>query len=96
METALRVMSFRSAFWGGLAALGILGLGSWALDHGLFQPNILERGQVSVNNGATRVTARTRLLTFGNRSFWQVEVSPGDWRECGHDCAKVLRSSLVQ
>jgi hypothetical protein len=47
-----------------------------------------------VNTGSSRVTARTRLLAVGKRSLWQVEVSPGDWRDCGHDCGKVLRSAL--
>jgi len=94
MQSALRITSFRSALWGGLAVLAILGLASWAFDHGLFQPNIIERGQVSVNTGSSRVTARTRLLAIGKRSLWQVEVSSGDWRDCGHDCGKVLRSAL--
>ena len=96
MQRGLRIASLKSALWGGLGVLAILGLASWAFDHGLFQPNVIERGQVSVKDGSRRLTASTRLLAIGKRSLWQVEVSPGDWRDCGHDCGKVLRSALAE
>lgn len=96
MQSRLEPSSSRTAtLWGGAALVALLGLGWWALNHGLFDPNVIERGQVSVTNGVSRVTARTRALNFANRSFWQVEVAPGDWRECGHDCAKVLRGAVA-
>ena len=96
MRKGLRVTSFRSALWGGLGVFAILALASWAFEHGLYQPSVIQRGQVSVKDGGSRVTARTRLLAMGRRSLWQVEVSPGDWRDCGNDCEQVLRRALAE
>lgn len=96
MRKGLRVTSFRSALWGGLGVLAILALASGAFEHGVYQPSVIQRGQVSVKDGSSRVTARTRLLAVGRRSLWQVGVSPGDWRDCGNDCEQALRRALAE
>jgi hypothetical protein len=96
MRKGLRITSFKSALWGGLGVLAILALASWAFEHGLYQPSIIQRGQVSVKDGPGRITARTRLLSFRQRSLWQFEVSPGDWRDCGNDCEQALLRALAK
>ncbi len=96
MRKDLRFTSFKSALWGGLGVLAILALASWAFEHGLYRPSVIQYGQVSVKDGSSRVTARTRLLAVGKRSLWQVEASPGDWQDCGDDCKEALRRALAQ
>ncbi len=61
---------------------------------GLYEPSVIQRGSVVAYSGTDRkekVTAQIRLVQVGRRSFWQVEVSPGNWQDCGMDCAAVLR-----
>ena len=63
------------------------------------QPRVIQTGEVSLRkvsmkDGTCCVTARTRLMAIGKRSLWQVEVSPGNWRDCGNDCEQVLRKAL--
>jgi hypothetical protein len=91
----------------GLGALALLALAFWVYEHETYehethQPTVIQTGdvsqmrEVSVKDGSSRVTARTRLLSIGERSLWQVEVSPGDWRDCGGDCEKALRRALAE
>lgn len=63
-------------------------------DTGLYQPSVIKRGTVTAVSGINRgekVTAQTQLAQVGRRAFWQVEVSPGNWQDCGTDCVAVLR-----
>ena len=82
-----------------LSALAISALAYWAYEQETDQPRVIQTGKVSfkreisVKDGSCCVTARTQLLATGKRSLWQVEVSPGDWRDCGNDCEKALRRS---
>jgi len=79
-----------------LSALAIPALAYWAYEQETYQPSVTKTGEVSVKDGSCCVTARTRLLATGGRSLWQVEVSPGDWRDCGNDCEKALRRTLAE
>ena len=96
MRKGLRITSFKSALWGGLGVLAILAFASWAFEHGLYQPSIIQRGHVSVKDGPGRITAPTRLLSFRQRSLWQFEMLPGDWRDCGNDCEQALIRALAK
>jgi hypothetical protein len=63
------------------------------------QPRVIKTGEVSLKrvsakDGTCCVTARTRLMATGTRSLWQVETSPGNWRDCGDDCEQTLRKAL--
>ncbi len=85
-------------FFGFLAILALAFL--WAYEHDKDQPSVIKTGTVSVKNesrkdGSCCVTARTRLQATGNRSFWQFEASPGEWKDCGDDCEKALRKALA-
>jgi hypothetical protein len=65
------------------------------------QPRVIQTGEVSLRKVSVKdrpccVTARTRLLAIGKRSLWQVEVSPGDWRDCGNDCEQALRKAMAK
>lgn len=90
-----------------LGSLALLALIYWAYDNDTYQPHEKETSQprviktgevslkkVSAKDGACCVTARTRLMATGKRSLWQVEASPGNWRDCGNDCEQALRKAL--
>ena len=90
-----------------LVSLAILALIYWAYaqetdqphEKETSQPRVIQTGEVSLRkvsmkDGTCCVTARTRLMAIGKRSLWQVEVSPGNWRDCGNDCEQVLRKAL--
>jgi hypothetical protein len=84
-----------------LGAIAILALIYWAYAQETDQPRVIQTGEVSLRKVSVKdrpccVTARTRLLTIGKRSLWQVEVSPGDWRDCGNDCERALRKALAK
>ncbi len=85
-----------------LVALAILALAFWVYEHDTSQPGVIQTGEVSqmrevsVKDGSSRVTARTRLLATGKRSLWQFEASPGVWEDCGDDCEKALRRKLAK
>jgi hypothetical protein len=84
-----------------LGALAILALIYWAYAQETDQPRVIQTGKVSLNkvpakDGTCCVTARTRLMAIGKRSLWQVEASPGDWRDCGNDCEQALRKALAK
>lgn len=84
-----------------LGALAILALIYWAYAQETDQPRVIQTGEVSlrkvsVKDGTCCVTARTRLMAIGKRSLWRVEVSPGDWRDCGNDCEQALRKALAK
>jgi hypothetical protein len=92
-------------FMGLLVGLGILAillaLAFWRYEQEASQPRVIKTGevsikQVSVKDGSCCVTARTHLLDSGKRSLWQVEVSPGDWRDCGDNCEMALRRTLAE
>ena len=68
----------------------------WVFEAGVFQPKVIQRGQVTLIEGRSRITVPTRLLSFRQRSLWQFEVSPGDWRDCGYDCEKAVRGALAK
>ena len=90
------------AFFGFLGAIAILALAFWlAYEYDQDQPRVIKTGEVSVKNesskrGSCCVTAHTRLLASGNRSFWQFEASPGEWKDCGDDCEKAVRRALAK
>jgi hypothetical protein len=90
-----------------LGALALLALIYWAYDKNTSQPHEKETDQprviktgevslrrVSVKDGTCCVTARTRLMATSKRSLWQVEASPGNWRDCDNDCEQALRKAL--
>jgi hypothetical protein len=90
---------FRGAVIGG-AAMIIIGAAAYEFfEAGFYQPEIAGTGSVTsaskISSGRT-VKAKTRLAAVGRRSFWQVEVSPGVWKDCGSDCAEVLRHWAFQ
>jgi hypothetical protein len=90
-----------------LVPLALLALIYWAYDNDTSQPHeketsqprVIKTGQVtlkkvSMKDGTCCVTARTQLVAIGKRSLWQVEASPGNWRDCGNDCEQTLRKAL--
>lgn len=81
-----------------LGALAILALIYWAYAQDTDQPRVIQTGEVSLRKVSVKdgATARTRLLTIGKHSLWQVEASPGDWRDCGNDCEQALRKALTK
>jgi hypothetical protein len=94
-----KIPSLRDAVIGG-AAMIIIGAAAYEIfQAGLYQPQIAGTGSVTaaskVSSGQT-VKAKTRLAVVGRRSFWQVEVSPGVWKDCRSDCADVLRHWAFQ
>ncbi len=84
----------RDAIAGGVALILIGFLAYSYYEAGFYQPLVIEQGSVVAYRGINRgqkVTAQTRFVRIGRGTFWQVEASPGDWRDCGSDCAAVLR-----
>lgn len=76
-----------------LAALGVAAYG--AFDLGLYKPSIGARGQVTADGAnGRRMTAETRQVVVRSYRFWQVEVAPNVWKDCGSDCAEVLRRAI--
>lgn len=88
------IPSLRDAVIGG-AAMIVIGAAAYEIFvAGFYQPQIEGTGSVTVSSKISlgqKVKAKTRLAAVGRRSFWQVEVSPGVWKDCGSDCAEVLR-----
>ena len=76
-------------------AVIVIGFSAYeAFQFGLYRPQITRTGLVTATNKFNprqTATAQTRLAIVGRRSFWQVEVSPGTWKDCGSDCEAVLR-----
>jgi hypothetical protein len=68
----------------------------WAFEHHLYKPAIIARSTVTVADGRNRVAAPTRQVQVGERAFWQVEISGGDWRDCGGNCEAVVRRALAE
>jgi hypothetical protein len=94
MYRSLRIRSLNDALIGGIAVVGIGLLAYEFFAYGFYQPTVIRYGSavaISASNRAEKVTAQTRLIQVGRRTFWQVEVSPDDWQDCGSDCAAVLR-----
>ena len=90
-----------------LVSLALLALIYWAYDKTRInptkkrrtQPRVIKTGEVSLKkvslkDGTCCVTARTRLMATGKSSLWQVEISPGNWRDCGNDCEQALQKAL--
>jgi len=88
-----------------LLSLALLALIYWAYDNDTSQrqekeqPRVIKTGQVtlkkvSMKDGTCCVAARTRLMATGKSSLWQVETSPGNWRDCGNDCEQALQKAL--
>jgi hypothetical protein len=96
LRSGLTVNSIGQALIAGLAIIVVGGVAYGAFSLGLYRPSISEHGQVTAagESGRNRITAETRRILIGSRRFWQVEVSPGVWRDCGRDCAEVLRKAM--
>jgi hypothetical protein len=91
---SLRIRSLHDALIGGVAVVGMGFIAYEFFAYGLYQPTVMRYGSVEAVRASSRgekVSAQTRLVEVGRRTFWQVEVSPGDWQDCGSDCAAVLR-----
>ncbi|MGO8954692.1 MAG: hypothetical protein ACLPWS_15445 [Rhodomicrobium sp.] len=82
-----------------IAGLALAAIGAAAYEFyeaGLYQPNILAQGHAAYTDGNShRVTAATRQIQIGKSVFWQVELSPGVWKDCGADCAGTLRKAAA-
>jgi len=96
----LKIRSLRDALIGGAAVI-IVGVAAYeAFEFGLYRPQIARTGSTTAASKVfapgQKVKAQTRLAVVGRRSFWQVEVSPGVWKDCGSDCAAVLRHWAFQ
>ncbi len=94
MVGSLGMASLRGALAGGVAFILIGFLAYLYYEAGLYQPLVIEHGSVVAYGGISRdqkVTAQTRFVRIGRGTFWNVEVSPGNWQDCGSDCAAVLR-----
>jgi hypothetical protein len=90
----LRIRSLHDAWIGGIAVAVIGFIAYEFFAFGLYQPTVIRYGSVVAMSGSNRgekASAQTRLIQVGRRTFWQVEVSPGNWQDCGSDCAAVLR-----
>ncbi len=96
MRKGLALSSFKSALYAALVFVSIMGVAYWAFELGLYRPNVVKRGEVTLADGRNRVAAPTRLLQIGARSLWQVEVAPGVWTDCGQDCGHALRKALAK
>jgi hypothetical protein len=92
----LRIDSFRSVLWSVLAVAAIMCVAYWAFEHRLYTPAVIARSTVMVADGRNRVTAPTRQVQVGKHAFWQVEISGGDWRDCGGDCEAIVRRALAK
>ncbi len=93
----IKIGSIRQVFIAALA-LAAIGLAAYAFfEAGFYAPNVTARGSVTVSDpaGKSRVTAATRRVAIGRQTsgFWQVEISPGNWLDCGSDCAGTLRKA---
>jgi hypothetical protein len=93
-RSGLKIHSLRNAITGGAAVI-VIGAAAYKIfEYGLYQPQIASTGSVTAVSSSSpgrKIKAQTRLAAVGRRSFWQVEVSPGVWKDCGSDCAAVLR-----
>jgi hypothetical protein len=94
-----KIHSLRHVVIGGAAVI-VIGAAAYEIfEAGLYWPQIAGTGSVAAVSNASpgqKVKAQTRLAAVGRRSFWQVEVSPGVWKDCGSDCAAVLRHWAFQ
>jgi hypothetical protein len=96
MRRLPRIRSPKEALIGGVAVIVIGYFAFEAFEFGLYRPQIAQTGMITVASKADagrKITAQTRLAIVGRRSFWQVQVVPGTWKDCGSDCAAVLRQS---
>ncbi len=93
----LRFGSVQQTIAAAFAIAAILGLAYWFYGEGLYKPAVVQWARVTVTDpgGKYRVSAATRRVIIGRqtRSFWQVEVSPDKWLDCGNDCAATLRKA---
>jgi hypothetical protein len=93
------IHSLRRAAIGGIAVI-VIGAAAYGIfESGVYRPQIAGTGSVTTASKSLpeqKVKAQTRLAIVGRRSFWQVEVSPGVWKDCGSDCAAVLRQWAFQ
>lgn len=98
-EPQYTMKSAKEYMFGGLALIAV-GIGAMAFyEYGLFQPSVLARGKVVVPHKSDRhqtVTRATRRVGIGGRTFWQVEIEPGVWTDCGSDCAATLRQAVFK
>jgi len=91
-RSGLRVHSAADVAIAGIAVAAIVLAAYEIFQSGLYKPSIVAGGQVEyTDKHGYRVKAATRQVAVGRRLFWQVELSPGVWADCGGDCAGVLR-----
>jgi hypothetical protein len=94
----LEIRSWKDAVIGGIAVI-IIGAAAYVIfESGLYRPQIAGTGIVTAASKSApgqKIKAQKRLAAVGRRSFWQVEVSPGLWKDCGSDCA-LLRQWALQ
>jgi hypothetical protein len=100
MNRMLRMPSLREALIG-MAVWIVVGMIIYAaFEAGLIRPANRQEGTVaakSIRVPARTVTARTRQLAVrGPGRYWEVEVSPNEWKDCGTDCAGTLRHFAFQ
>jgi hypothetical protein len=90
-----QVRSIREAAIGALAVAALAGAAYEFYQLGFYQPDVIARGNaVYVDGNGHRATASTRQVSVGRGRFWQVELSPGVWKDCGYDCVATLRQAL--
>jgi hypothetical protein len=100
MFRMLRLPSLREALIGVAAWIAIGIIVYAAFEAGLIRPANRQEGTVTVKSSRVpgrTVTARTRQLAVrGPGRYWEVEVSPDEWKDCGTDCAATLRHFAFQ
>ncbi len=78
----MRIRSLHDALVGGIAVAVIGFLAYQFFAAGLYQPSVIQRGFVAISGGnrGEKVSAQTRLIQVGRRTFWQVEYPPVNGR----------------
>lgn len=95
----LKIKSIEEALAGAGIVVAIMAAAMTYYQLGFYTPSVIGRSQVtavSKTPPARRVTAATRQIAVGRRTFWQVEISEGVWIDCGRDCAAMLRRSYFK
>lgn len=91
--------SAREQLIGSLALIAV-GVGAMAYYHyGFYHPQVLESSRVTVahkSDSHQTVTRPSRRIALGGRSFWQVELEPGYWTDCGSSCEAAVRQATFK
>jgi hypothetical protein len=100
MFRMLRMPSLKEALTGAAVWMAIGIIVYAAFEAGLIRPANSREGTVTAKSSRVpgrTVTARTRQLAVrGPGRYWEVEVSPNEWKDCGTDCAGTLRRFAFQ